>query len=182
MPNPINPNLPLALKTRKDGVADAAAYRLSLSLKEAANKIKTSTRGAALKESGWKCTTVLKEIVVERKRFRHKFNTNPWLGNAKANAREYTVEDQVWRLISYSHNGATAEWFLAHHKGANNGFEFWHISDANSFKPKPASPVALPVAPAFTGKDIFDDQHGETQERVTPTPPSGPLADSWEDL
>lgn len=187
MPNPINPNLPLSLKGRKDGVADAAGYRLSLTLKEAANKIKASSRGQALKQAGWKCTSVLKEIVVERKRFRHKFNTNPWLGNAKGNGKEFTVEDQVWRLVSYSHDGGQADWFLAHHKGANNGFEFWHISDANDFRAKAieAKPgTATPQAPSFTGKDIYDDQHGETQVVTTPKPATGAteVVDNWEDL
>jgi hypothetical protein len=179
MPKPINVNRPLNLQYDK-GNSNAAAYRASLTLKEAANTIKKSARGEALKRNGWKCTTILKDIITHKKHFRSKFNTNPWVGNIAANAKEYTVESEVWRLISYSPDGKESAWFLAHHIGANNDFEFWHISNTKELlgaakqtgRPGPIKPL--------TSFDLADDQWGDTVELVVPVS-DAPAPDSWED-
>jgi hypothetical protein len=179
MPTPINVNRPLNLDY-KNGKADAAAYRHSLSLKDAANKIKQSSRGAALKLAGVRFTSLLKEIIIEKKRFRSKFNTNPWVGNASASGKEYTVETEKWRLVSFSTAGKPLEWFLAYHVGANNAFEFWHISNTSSLKGA-AKPPQQPRAVQPTQYEVVDDQWGNTMEIVQPAD-KGSGAASWEDI
>ena len=174
MPTPTNPNRPTNLDYAK-GLTTGAAYRPSLSLKEAANKIKASPRGAALKKVGVRFTTILKEIIIEKKHHRSVFNSNPWVVNAAAKGQEYTVEAEKWRLVSYSMGGKASEWFLAQHVGANNGFEFWHIANASSLRgaSKAISPTAVPAAARTPIFDLVED-HAEKTVEV-------PVPDNWDD-
>ena len=161
MPNPTNENAPAAQKTSEKAkkrnnyneydyknlpgevVNSGAAFRPSLTLDEALNKLDLVHRPVL---SGW---TVAED---RRKATKKPFNSNPWTGRGSTTkGTEWKIEPQVWRLIS--HNGY---YFLAKHKGANNGFEFWHIKDWPSGAPTvasitdPSTPVTMPSGPALT--------------------------------
>ncbi len=118
MPPPTNPNAPSGLphgKAPKGALDQAAGYRPSISFDQALAKLPHAYAREKLQSYAGR----------DKMPKGKPYNTNPWINYPTGKkGKEFDLDGGVvWRLIRHS-----GSWFLAHHIGANNGFELWHIT------------------------------------------------------
>lgn len=117
MPKSTNANAPQT-EYKNAVTTQGAAFRASVTYDQAVAKLPHQSYKTKL-------ATVLGRKVTSSNS--KPFNSNPWSAYSSAGQKGKECDldgGQVWRAMRFS-----GSWFLAKHVGANNQFEFWHISN-----------------------------------------------------